>query len=204
MNTGSGFWIDTTSGNGGNKPFFYGVQDALTDDLITQLDHFVESEHLLQQGEVVLAVDAPQDSLDQHRITEIAWIDTRTNGEVYNKLTEVIHYVNNIYFKFNIAYIETLQYSVYPPTGHYRCHTDASLKGVNGFGRKISFSIGLNDPSEYEDGELEIWTGGDNFKCKLDKGGALFFPSWIPHQVHPVTKGTRKSLVGWVHGPDFI
>ena len=204
MNTGSGFWIDTTSGNGGNKPFFYGVQDALTDDLITQLDHFVESEHLLVKGKVVLAVDAPEDSLDQHRITEIAWIDTRTNGEVYNKLTEVIHYVNNTYFKFNIAYIETLQYSVYPPTGHYRCHTDASLKGVNGFGRKISFSIGLNDPSEYEDGELEIWTGGDNFKCKLDKGGALFFPSWIPHQVHPVTKGTRKSLVGWVHGPDFI
>jgi len=198
---GAGFWIDSTASN---RPFFYGVKDALTDDLITQLDHFVESEHLLQQGKVVLEVDEPQDSLDQHRITEIAWIDTRTNGEVYNKLTEVIHYVNNTYFKFNIAYIETLQYSVYPPTGHYRCHTDASLKGVNGFGRKISFSIGLNDPSEYEDGELEIWTGGDNFKCKLDKGGALFFPSWIPHQVHPVTKGTRKSLVGWVHGPDFI
>jgi len=198
---GAGFWIDSTASN---RPFFYGVKDALTDDLITQLDHFVESEHLLQQGKVVLEVDEPQDSLDQHRITEIAWIDTRTNGEVYNKLTEVIHYVNNTYFKFNIAYIETLQYSVYPPTGHYRCHTDASLKGFNGFGRKISFSIGLNDPSEYEDGELEIWTGGDNFKCRLDKGEALFFPSWIPHQVHPVTKGTRKSLVGWVHGPDFI
>ena len=198
---GAGFWIDSTASN---RPFFYGVRDALTDDLIKQLDDFVEDQNLLQQGKVVLEPNEPQDSLDQHRITEIAWIDTRTNGEVYNKLTEAIHFVNNVHFKFNISYIETLQYSVYPPTGHYRCHTDAALKGFNGFGRKISFSVGLNDPSEYDDGELEIWTGGDNFKCKLDKGEALFFPSWIPHQVHPVTKGIRKSLVGWVHGPDFI
>ena len=198
-NTGAGFWIDSTSNN---QQFFYCVKNALTDDLIKQLDDFVENHEMLQQGKVTLGEDQPQN--DRHRITNIAWIDTRTNVEVYNKLTEVIHFVNNNYFKFNISYIEPLQYSVYPPTGHYRCHTDTFLKGSNGFGRKLSFSIGLNDPSEYEDGDLEIWTGGDNFKCKLDKGEAVFFPSWIPHQVHPVTKGTRKSLVGWVHGPDFI
>ncbi len=198
---GAGFWIDSTAST---RPFFYGVRDVLTDDLIKQLDDFVEDQNLLQQAKVVLEKDEPQDSIDQHRTTEIAWIDTRTNGQVYDKLTEVVHFVNNVHFKFNISYIETLQYSVYPPTGHYRCHTDAALKGFNGFGRKLTFSIGLTDPSEYEGGELEIWTGGDNFKCKMDKGEALFFPSWIPHQVHPVTKGTRKNLVGWVHGPDFI
>ena len=102
---GAGFWIDSTASN---RPFFYGVRDVLTDDLIKQLDDFVEDQNLLQQGKVVLEKDEPQDSIDQHRITEIAWIDTRTNGQVYDKLTEVVHFVNNVHFKFNLSYIETL------------------------------------------------------------------------------------------------
>ena len=190
------FWVDSTANN---KNFFYRVKDGLTEDLIEQLDCFVEKENLIQKATLVGKVDQ-----SKHRITEVAWIDTDTNREVYERLTELVHFVNTNYFKFNISYIETLQYSVYPPTGHYVCHTDGFLKGWNGFGRKLSFSIGLNDPSEYEGGDLEIWAGGKNFKCRLPKGEALFFPSWIPHQVHPVTQGTRKSLVGWVHGPDFI
>jgi|TARA_B110000858_G_C17650789_1_gene402578 PKHD-type hydroxylase len=190
------FWIDSTVSN---KSFFYGVKNGLTYDLISQLDHFVESEHLLHTGTLVGGVDQ-----SHNRVTEVAWIDTDTNKEVYDRLSDLVHFVNTNYFKFNISYLETLQYSVYPIGGHYVCHTDGFLKGWNGFARKISFSLGLNDPSEYEGGELEIWTGGANFKTTLNKGEALFFPSWIPHQVHPVTNGTRKSLVGWVHGPDFI
>ena len=195
------FWIDSTANN---QTFFYGVKNALTDDLIAQLDHWVDSEHLLQPAGVI-TYEKEHDPRDpKNRITEIAWIDTGTNREVFGKLTEVIHFANNSYFKFNISFIETLQYSVYPVGGHYICHTDAGLKGHNGTNRKISFSIGLNDPNDYEGGDLEIWTGGKNYLCKLDKGEALLFPSWIPHKVHPITKGTRKSLVGWVHGPDFI
>jgi len=31
----------------------------------------------------------------------------------------------------------------------------------------------------------------------------IFFPSYTLHEVTPVTKGTRYTLVGWVHGPAF-
>jgi len=35
------------------------------------------------------------------------------------------------------------------------------------------------------------------------EGRMIFFPSWLPHKVNPITKGKRISLVGWVHGPFF-
>jgi PKHD-type hydroxylase len=35
------------------------------------------------------------------------------------------------------------------------------------------------------------------------RGRILFFPSFILHKVHPVTKGVRKSIVAWVEGPKF-
>ena len=42
------------------------------------------------------------------------------------------------------------------------------------------------------------------YPIELEKYEIVFFPSWMPHMVTPVTKGTRKTLVGWVHGPDFV
>ena len=35
------------------------------------------------------------------------------------------------------------------------------------------------------------------------KGSILIFPSFVEHRVTPVTKGVRKSLVGWYEGPKF-
>ena len=70
--------------------------------------------------------------------------------------------------------------------------------------RKISYSILLNDPSEYEGGELHIWDGhgeGDTLIKDLKAGYLVAFPSFLLHEVTPVTKGTRKSLVCWARGP---
>ena len=35
------------------------------------------------------------------------------------------------------------------------------------------------------------------------KGSIIFFPSFMPHQVAPVTEGVRYSLVAWFVGPPF-
>jgi len=61
----------------------------------------------------------------------------------------------------------------------------------------------VSDPEEYGGGEFEIVTGGnlnDTKKFKMDRGDILFFASWMPHRVLPVTHGKRKSLVSWVMG----
>ena len=80
----------------------------------------------------------------------------------------------------------------------------AGFKGVNNDSRKISFSCLLNDPSEFEGGELTLMPDSIGYPIQLKKYEICFFPSWMPHKVVPVTKGTRISLVGWVHGPDFV
>lgn len=61
--------------------------------------------------------------------------------------------------------------------------------------RSVSCSFALND--DYEGGEFGFF--GRRFKYNLKKGSALMFPSnfMYPHEVMPVTKGTRYSIITW-------
>ena len=60
----------------------------------------------------------------------------------------------------------------------------------------LSLIIGLN--SDYEGGELTFW---DTFKVKTQTGDIVVWPSCFlyPHQVLPVTKGTRYTAVTWAY-----
>ena len=79
--------------------------------------------------------------------------------------------------------------------------------------RKLSFSIQLSDPEDYEGGELEF-KGNDygserrgdfalekSFFAPNKKGTVIIFDSRTKHRVCEVKSGIRKSLVGWVVGP---
>lgn len=119
---------------------------------------------------------------------------------LFAKITDMVNEINSHFFKFDLQALgQGLQYTEYrAPTQHYSWHID---KGVGV--RKLSMSIQLSDPDEYEGGDLEILIGGDPIKLKKEKGTAFFFPSYVLHRVTPVTAGTRKSLVCWVSGPPF-
>jgi predicted 2-oxoglutarate/Fe(II)-dependent dioxygenase YbiX len=66
--------------------------------------------------------------------------------------------------------------------------------------RKLSLIVLLNDPAAFDGGDLDIAGWGPQ---QLERGRAVFFPSYFWHQVHPVTAGTRIVLVAWCHGPSF-
>ena len=70
--------------------------------------------------------------------------------------------------------------------------------------RKLSFSINLNNPNEYEGGDLEFkdLEKGMDVSPK-SQGGITIFPSFLSHRVTPITKGIRKVLVGFVEGPPY-
>lgn len=177
---------------------------GLTDEIVNDLHKWVKEHNPLQKaGYVQEGTNEHDDTL---RSTDISWIDTNTNPQLYNLLGGVIHHANDFHFKYSITYLETLQYSVYDADkkGHYSMHSDAGFKGVNNDSRKISFSCLLNDPSEFEGGDLTLMPDSIGYPIQLKKYEICFFPSWMPHKVVPVTKGTRISLVGWVHGPDFV
>ena len=72
--------------------------------------------------------------------------------------------------------------------------------------RKISVTINLNEPEEYEGGNLKFDFGNHTTKKFHEvteirpQGSIIVFPSFLPHCVTPVTKGTRYSLVLWCLG----
>ena len=76
--------------------------------------------------------------------------------------------------------------------------------------RKLSMTINLNKPGEYEGGNLKFdfgphATGKRYHECTeiRPQGSIIIFPSYVYHQVTPVTKGTRYSLVLWTLGQPF-
>ena len=146
----------------------------------------------------------PVFKLDKNiRSTIISWIPSsnKDNEWLFQRLTDVINYSNKNFFNFDLSRIQSLQYSIYHEGGFYKDHVD--LTGIKPTGaRKLSFSVMLTDPEEYEGGEL-LLKFGYNITPPNKKGDIIFFPSYVLHEVTPVTKGTRKTLVGWVLGPPF-
>jgi predicted 2-oxoglutarate/Fe(II)-dependent dioxygenase YbiX len=73
----------------------------------------------------------------------------------------------------------------------YTQHTD-SFKGRP---RAVSCSFALND--DYEGGEFGFFDR--EMVIKAPKGAAVLFPSnfMYPHEIMPVTNGTRYSIITW-------
>tara|TARA_R100000935_G_C2738374_1_gene124862 strand:- start:44 stop:619 length:576 start_codon:yes stop_codon:yes gene_type:complete len=108
-------------------------------------------------------------------------------------------------------YTEKAQLTEYGKGQYYKWHIDQLAepygekygKDWQGKIRKLSVTVSLSDPEDYEGGRLEFYTSNP-FEQKiiscdqiLDKGSLVIFPSYIWHQVTPITKGNRKSLVLW-------
>ena len=183
----------------------YGVKDLNNTPLWNLIQEKINSDNL--QWEV--AKTFSDETRKDVRKSEIAWID-----DFY--LREQLFYSVNLYNKQNWNYdldgCGAIQYGIYSDGGHYGWHLDEEpeIPNINGryLTRKLSVTIFLNDPDEYEGGELDIETLGpynpiryDTFK--LQKGHIVIFPSNKWHQVRPVTSGVRKSLVTWFRGLPF-
>ncbi|HVJ33134.1 MAG TPA: Fe2+-dependent dioxygenase [Terriglobia bacterium] len=90
--------------------------------------------------------------------------------------------------------------SRYRPGMHYGMHVDDALMGPpdNLYRSDVSFTIFINDPNEYEGGELFINSPFGPQQIKLPAGSAVVYPSSTLHEVRPVTKGERLVVIGWV------
>ena len=93
--------------------------------------------------------------------------------------------------------------------GHfYNWHKDVSVNN-NTPHRKLSISVNLSDPKDYEGGDLEMknYWGSQDLKMPTHElrkqGTVIVFPSMLMHRVTEVKKGTRYSLVQWYSGPQF-
>ncbi len=189
-----------------HQDFAFSVDDALSENALKDINLYVSQTKPERAG--IKQNPSADDDPNVIRRSDIIWISSEKTStkRLYENVCSLGEFVNNQFFRYNIYLQETLQYSIYrgDEEGHYDWHIDAMHKGDHHLVRKISFSIGLNDPSEYEGGNLEFFPTNDSRRIKLRKNQGVFFNSLIAHRVTPVTKGTRISLVGWIHGPEFI
>ena len=163
-----------------------------------------------------------------------AWIDggNWVSGFVWYYIMKA----NRENFMYDIEGIDNneLQYTEYQEGEYYDWHIDDNinrcmindklLHSADNHGeniailageyiRKLSFSIQLSDPEDYEGGELEFKVSNYNSRKRGDfnldepfhapnkKGTIIIFDSRVKHRVREVKSGVRKSLVGWVVGP---
>jgi len=151
-----------------------------------------------EQGKIKEAGDYDQ----KRRDSTISWIPFNKMQPMYDDLIYLIQKINRNHFGFsNIQITEKAQVSEYSKGQFYHWHTDNSIDmDTEPPVRKLSMTLLLNDPSEFEGGNLEI--AGKNLS-PMKQGHAAIFASFLQHRVTPVTKGVRKSLVVWFNGEPF-
>jgi PKHD-type hydroxylase len=138
------------------------------------------------------------------RKSKIKWLYPNDDSQwLYDKIINMVVEANKAMWNFNLySVIDSIQYTVYSEGGgHYDWHMDIGPGSISH--RKVSVTIQLSDPSEYEGGDLELWYGGGVIQIPKNKGLTVIFPSFSMHRVTPITKGTRKSLVLWLGGEHY-
>ena len=159
----------------------------------------------------------------EKRNSQNAWIPTSHWAAGF-----IWHYIqraNRENFLYDLRNIdcESMQYTRYETGQYYKWHNDAGLQTqykpvssgnrAEGLGqdflnentemvRKLSFALQLSDPDDYEGGNVQLLDeAGNSYMAPRKRGTIMLFDSRTQHRVLKVTKGTRKSIVGWTVGP---
>jgi PKHD-type hydroxylase len=135
------------------------------------------------------------------RKSTIAWIDIQSDSQwLYEKIWGTFQAVNR-WFKFDLfGLVDEIQFTKYAVGDGFGWHLDAGAGQTST--RKLSMSVQLCDDVEYAGGDLEL-CACPQLDPRRRLGTIIVFPSFLAHQVTPVTQGTRYSLVAWAHGPAF-
>ncbi len=167
-----------------------------------------------------------------NRDSNVSWLSDQW---IYDLIWPHVSKANkNAGWNYDFDYAEPAQFTVYNKEQFYGWHSDGAndmysvkkrslpgiydenhanansltpIKGLIGKVRKLSITLMLSDPNDFEGGNLKFdfgsheknrykeISGNDN-----QQGSMVVFPSYKYHCVTPVTKGTRYSLVVWFNG----
>ena len=89
--------------------------------------------------------------------------------------------------------------SRYRPGMAYGAHVDSALMGDATLWRTdLSLTLFLNDPADYDGGELALESGSGELRVKLPARSLVCYPTGQMHRVTPLTRGERLVTVAWV------
>jgi len=169
--------------------FTKAVSDTIVDDIIKIAGKTMEASTFNNSKEDV-------------RKSRVAWINDK---RILNLLYDYVDMSNRNAFKVNINKKADIQFTEYLATegGHYNWHHDIDWNRNDGLDRKLSVTVQLSNPAEYEGGDFTFNECESPTQSK-EKGTVLIFPSYLQHKISPVTKGTRRSLVAWFEGSKWV
>ena len=98
---------------------------------------------------------------------------------------------------------------VYPPMFNrygvgmtFGAHVDGSVRIHPHTGRKlrtdVSATLFINEPDEYDGGELVVHDAYGAHRVKLAAGDMVIYPATSLHEVTPITRGRRLASFFWV------
>jgi len=123
------------------------------------------------------------------------------NTWVFKQLTDMV-VEQNSYFGFDLTRIQSLQIGKYGVGDYFTKHID-KLPSSYSNARKLSFILQLSHHQAYDGGDFILHCSSTPFVAPKKQGTMIIFPSYTLHEVTPITRGVRYSLVGWVEGPNF-
>ena len=137
------------------------------------------------------------------RSSTIKWINRKDSNATwcFEKIDEVVWRMNRYYhgIDYDKDGVDSMQYTEYEEGDYYNAHIDTFFNAGDLVQRKVSSTVLLSDPKDFEGGKLFI-EGGTMEDEKISQGQIYVFPSILNHWVAPITKGKRKSLVLWHTG----
>jgi PKHD-type hydroxylase len=91
-------------------------------------------------------------------------------------------------------------YARYTPGMTYGNHVDDPIMGQDGqlYRSDASITVFLNEPADYDGGELVVQGTFGEQRIKFAAGDAVLYPSSSLHRVEPVTRGERLVAVTWL------
>jgi PKHD-type hydroxylase len=119
-------------------------------------------------------------------------------GWALERVDQLVAGCNEKHFGFEVdGFGDSVLIVDYRQGDFYDWHLDV---GAGESGRKLSVSVVLSPPDDYEGGGLTF--PGARFDS-VPQGDAMVFASFLLHGVQPVKRGRRCALVGWAEGPPF-
>lgn len=195
------------------------IIETIEEDLVENFDPYLQDSKVGEGNYGTIDKDK--------RNAKNAWVPT--SHWISGFIWHYVQRANRENFLYDLIGVdgESLQYTVYGEGEYYGWHNDqglstfyqpitsASKDRMDGgklasdfvntnceYVRKLSFSLLLSDPDTYEGGNLQLLDEtGKSYIAPRQRGVLILFDSRTQHRVQKVTKGVRKSVVGWVVGP---
>lgn len=167
--------------------------------------------HVLSQDKlsVILAILAKSRFVDGKLSAGMAAERVKNNEELAGDAKE-IQQLNNLVMGGLVQHpvyqsatlptkIASPYYARYRPGMRYGDHVDDPVMGPpqGRYRSDVSTTVFLNEPENYEGGELVIRTSFGDQQIKLPAGHAVVYPSSSLHHVAEVTRGERLVAVTW-------